>query len=643
MLHLITGYAGREHITSADQGSFNIAMMGNGQFVMDRGNKFSASIQTNNTIRLLDGDILMQGRHIRMKENTYEDIHFENGTQGMKRNDLIVARYVKDASTGIETATFEVIKGRPHETNPVDPEFTVGDITEQSGDLVNEMPLYRISFEGLTIQSPVRLFEIVDNWKNLQDDTVEAITIKCDTLLTKMEDKMNQTLAQLLRVEISTDDTLVGKTITATDGKINVSAVVPDNKKAILALPNVGDWVFTNPVTMAETTMSIQYYGVYTMQMNSWKVLGFTINLGSSDPSKMVTMTDDAVGMTQEQIQNWLGYRPCLFKNGAVDGYLNPNNYAQYEDGSPADITTLGNDVMIEFPKRGYKMSTSGNIITVKMTDEPNKSGYCYKPFSRVTEGDRPAFYYGAYKSYSSGSKLYSVSGKQPTASKTRATYRSEASARGTGYAQNGFYQLTYLQICYIMQHQNLDSQTTVGYGYVLSSHGDGSTNRAVNTGGANTYGMNSEVIKASNPSYMTDQNHQVKCLGIEDFWGNIWQWVDGFTTDANRNMFTCFIPSKFSDSTGADGQVNQGQGATSNIGNYMSKPQGGTDTGFVAKEVGGSETTYFCDYANLYASCVMIFGGAWADGALAGAFRLDVSNASSASHAIVASRLMYV
>ena len=78
-----------------------------------------------------------------------------------------------------------------------------------------------------------RLFEIVDNWKNLQDDTVEAVTIKCDALLTKMEDKMNQTLGQLLRVEISTDDTLVGKTITATDGKTNVSAVVPDDKLSL--------------------------------------------------------------------------------------------------------------------------------------------------------------------------------------------------------------------------------------------------------------------------------------------------------------------------------------------------------------------------------------------------------------------------
>ena len=47
--------------------------------------------------------------------------------------------------------------------------------------------------------------------------------------------------------------------------------------------------------------------------------------------------------------------KPCLFKNGAVVGYLNPDNFAQFEDGSVADITSGdAGDVMIEIPKTGY-------------------------------------------------------------------------------------------------------------------------------------------------------------------------------------------------------------------------------------------------------------------------------------------------
>lgn len=73
-LHLVTGYAGKEHITSNDQGSFNAALMGTGEFVLERGKQFEAQIISNNTVRVFDGDLLMQGRHIRLKENTYVDL-----------------------------------------------------------------------------------------------------------------------------------------------------------------------------------------------------------------------------------------------------------------------------------------------------------------------------------------------------------------------------------------------------------------------------------------------------------------------------------------------------------------------------------------------------------------------------------------
>lgn len=58
--HLITGYKGSEHIQSADARSFNMAMFGGGEFVMEIGEQLDASITNNNTVRILDGDILMQ-------------------------------------------------------------------------------------------------------------------------------------------------------------------------------------------------------------------------------------------------------------------------------------------------------------------------------------------------------------------------------------------------------------------------------------------------------------------------------------------------------------------------------------------------------------------------------------------------------
>lgn len=159
-LHLITGYAGQEHITAADHASFNIAMFGAGEFVLDRGNKFKAEIISNNLIRILDGDLMLQGRHVRLAENTYEELMIDNGTQGMKRNDLIVARYSKDATTGIENCEFVVLKGTENAGEAVDAAYITGDITENGNDLVTEFPLYRIRLNGLNIQSVDTLFTI---------------------------------------------------------------------------------------------------------------------------------------------------------------------------------------------------------------------------------------------------------------------------------------------------------------------------------------------------------------------------------------------------------------------------------------------------------------------------------------------------
>ena len=43
-MHLVTGYANKEHIKSADQGSFNAAVLGEGEFVLERGSKFAFTI-----------------------------------------------------------------------------------------------------------------------------------------------------------------------------------------------------------------------------------------------------------------------------------------------------------------------------------------------------------------------------------------------------------------------------------------------------------------------------------------------------------------------------------------------------------------------------------------------------------------------
>ncbi|MFA9375599.1 MAG: hypothetical protein ACERKZ_02480 [Lachnotalea sp.] len=217
-LHLITGYAGEEHITSADQGSFNAAIMGEGQFVMERGNQFAASIISNNKVRILDGDLLMKGRHFRLNEDTYEELNFENGTQGYQRNDLIVARYTKDATTGIESASLVVIKGTPSETSPVDPEYTDGDIIHEHA-LLNDMTLYRVPFDGLNIQTLVCLFDTVPTLETV----VEEVRGKTEEAI---EDMRESTVNNLATAIATTEDNIPVSTKVAKELDTNLTNII---------------------------------------------------------------------------------------------------------------------------------------------------------------------------------------------------------------------------------------------------------------------------------------------------------------------------------------------------------------------------------------------------------------------------------
>lgn len=358
-----------------------------------------------------------------------------------------------------------------------------------------------------------------------------------------------------------------------------------------------------------------------------YKTMTAVIDLTNSNPLSAVTYADDAEGMTKGSTDwdDFLGYYPVLLDvNGNELGKLNPNNYAQYEDGTAAPINTLGSyDVMVAFPKRGLKISTANNKVTISMTDDPDNADFKYYAHSYGAHNNCDVVYVGAYKASANGTKLYSCSGQSPLVSQTIGTFRTYANNRGTGYEQMTFYVRTFLCCAYLLRFGNLNSQAAVGQGYVNASE-------RTNTGATNAQGMNYGT---------TSQTTQIKCLGLEDLWGNVHEWVDGIFSSSTRNILTAIYNKDMND-TGSGYQDN-GQGATVNIGNYMSVPQGTTETGFVAKEVSGSATTYFCDYTYLYASLIAYASGYYGDTDSAGVFVLSVNYSASSSAATVGGRLI--
>ena len=359
----------------------------------------------------------------------------------------------------------------------------------------------------------------------------------------------------------------------------------------------------------------------------SYRTMTAVIDLTNSNPLSSVTYADDAAGMTKGSADwdDFLGYYPVLLDaSGNELGKLNPNNYAQYEDGTSAPINVLGSyDVMVAFPKRGLKISTANNKVTISMTDDPDNADFKYYAHSYGAHNNCDLVYVGAYKASANGTKLYSCSGQSPLVSQTIGTFRTYANNRGEGYEQMTFYVRTFLCCAYILRFGNLNSQAAVGKGYVNAS-------AKTNTGATNAQCMNYGT---------TSQTTQIKCLGIEDLWGNVQEWVDGIYSSSTRNILTAIYNKNMND-TGSGYQDN-GQGASSDIGNYISKPHGTTEKGFVAKEVSGSASTYFCDYADLYASRVACAGGRYNGTDDSGVFRLDIDASASNSRAIIGGRLI--
>ena len=341
--------------------------------------------------------------------------------------------------------------------------------------------------------------------------------------------------------------------------------------------------------------MSIVYKGMRSVLAPpepKFKVYGVRIDETNSNPETALTYTDDAVGMSPSAVGG--GYnawdetdifkdiKPCLFQSGAVIGYLNKDNYAQFENGTAADITsgTAGN-VMIEIPKMAYMIFRDGNYLNVKVTRSPNAKdidpAFCYYGHTRETEGDRDNLYVGAYLSIMSTRQCQSRSGVTPTASTSLANFRNSISWMELGYDVLSFYPLTLLQCLYIIRFKNLNSQAALGRGYV-----DGNSASIV-TGGTNTKGM-----------YFgeTTGKQQIKCFGIEDLWGNLRQVIDGCFCNSSRATLTAF--NNFNDS--GSGYNNVGIINNTNTVGYIRKAAGTNNQGFLIQTLQTAGPTYYSD-----------------------------------------------
>lgn len=138
MTELITGAKGTAHVTSSQQGAINAYTIGTGAYIL---NGCAATMPAANTLHIAAGHLMVQGRAV---EVTATDLTISNGSQGMKRHDLVCMSYA--FASNVESATLAVVQGTPS-ASPSDPSVA-GSIL--NGDATAQIPLWRVTLDGIT-------------------------------------------------------------------------------------------------------------------------------------------------------------------------------------------------------------------------------------------------------------------------------------------------------------------------------------------------------------------------------------------------------------------------------------------------------------------------------------------------------------
>ena len=366
-----------------------------------------------------------------------------------------------------------------------------------------------------------------------------------------------------------------------------------------------------------------------------YKTYTVRIDLNNSDPEASCEYMDNAIG----KIPGYDGWKntnliksikPCVLgADGTVQYYLQKDNYTLKEDGTASVLDGTDGDVMVEIPKIGYRLWNDENYQYISVTNDPAKADYCYYAHSLNSTGDCDKIYYGVYYGYVNSNNLYSRSEVSPTVSTSLINFRIYAANRGTGYSLESFFPRTLMQCLYVIMYKNLDSQTALGQGLTNVS-------AKVNTGGTNSQSFCYGTASGTD---------QVKFLGIEDFWGNLYGWLDGIYCDSSRNIKTDYRNSVFTGTDGNNFQFSTATGASKNYSGYINKIMGTNTTGFVKdynNNTDGNTSTYFADYGGVYSGSFGGCGGSWYLGAYAGAFFLSLDYSASVAYSIVGARLLY-
>ena len=234
------------------------------------------------------------------------------------------------------------------------------------------------------------------------------------------------------------------------------------------------------------------------------KINKYTINLNNLE------YEDDAVGIstaTNRSLGGWENKWPFNsirfvgLKNGSVYKEIKKDDNTKYVDGSNVGTDV---DVMVEIPKIYW------SVVNNKLSISNKKIDSTYNCYAHLKDGVEKDFLYVAkyLGSTDPRGKLRSINNGTIIKNLSIQGFREKATLNGDGYRQFYYYLHKLLQILYVMLYKNYDSQTSIGTGKTISEVGSTNNKGLI-------YGV-------------SDSSCGVSFLGIEDLWGNEFQYCDG-------------------------------------------------------------------------------------------------------------------
>lgn len=410
-----------------------------------------------------------------------------------------------------------------------------------------------------------------------------------------------------------------GSTVTCKSGSTTKTATEKNGTWTFTGIDN-GTWTLTATLGGQTTTatVNVTQFDVYRVTLAYVKIYGISRDITASSPAW--TRTDDAVGMT------------ATASVGTVAGHSDFSSCYPWSKIARETLST--GDVMVKIPKFWYRRYREGNVEHIKIATGSAKDFILHPAFNHAGKAS-DFICVGAYKT---SSDTKSKSGVAPGVNLTRATARNNAKGKGAGWGLIDISTASAIQALILVEFANNNTQSVIGRG-----HSSNDNTSAIKTGTTNSV-PNLTGIPAG-----TNGIVDVVYRGIEGFWGNVSEYVDGVNW-TNFAYWVCNDPSKYADNTSANYTKLSYAVPSYTSGSWITKV--GLDSAnshiMLPSDIGGSGSTFYCDiYRNSSDWRIAHRGGEWkGDGNgvdAAGLFNISFLSLASETAVNVGSRLMYI